>query len=112
MHCYDDEWRWQPASLETYYGNQENIWKKVLGEAYPDSGQQSVCARFFQDEPDHNRGNKPRLDVVLTFESGTWVRYHPKAELIWSYDGVTDAMQKRYNLTRKLKKEAERKRRV
>ena len=53
---------------------------------------------FFHDEPDPNQDDKPRLDTVVSFEDGQWVRYHPNAEAIWSaQQRPTDAMRKRYN---------------
>ena len=72
---------------------------------------QSVSARFFTDEPDPNRGNRPRLDIVLTFDDGRWVRYHPKATLIWSDEELpSKAMRARYNYAANLKKRAEKQR--
>ena len=92
----------------------EEYWKEVLKELYPaECALESVTARFFEEELDANRRNKPRLDIVLSFADGRWVRYHPKASLIWS-DGPlpSQAMRQRYNLAAKLQKRAETKERL
>ena len=67
-----------------------------------------VCARFFVDEPDSNRSDRPRLDFVLNFSDGRWVRYHPGADLIWSTETLpSKAMRQRYNRAAKLQRHAE-----
>ena len=69
---------------------------------------ENISARFFEDEPDHNRMDKPRLDIVLNFADGRWARYHPKADLIWSTESLpTKAMRMRYNRAARFKKRAE-----
>ena len=78
-------------------------WQQILGDAFPANRElvRSV-ASFFPDEADSNRGGAPRLDIVLTFNDGMTVRYHPQAKLIWSTEPQpTLAMQKRMNLARK-----------
>ena len=58
----------------------------------------SFVPTFFHDEPDPNQRDKPRLDIVVSFDNGHSVRYHPRAAPIWSTSPQpTDAMQKRYN---------------
>ena len=42
---------------------------------------------FYEDEPDPTppfARDRPRLDILLTFIDGTWLRWHPDATLIWS----------------------------
>ena len=66
---------------------------------------ESLSARFFEDEPDPNREDKLRLDIKLSFADGRWVRYHPKAILIWSDEQLpSQAMRARYNRAAKLPK--------
>jgi len=58
----------------------------------------SFVPAFFHDEPDPNQWDKPRLDIVVSFDNGHSVRYHPGAAPIWSTSWMpTGAMQKRYN---------------
>ena len=58
---------------------------------------------FFPDEPDANQRDKPRLDIVVSFDNGHSVRYHPSADPIWSTSPQpTDAMQQRYNRAKRL----------
>ena len=53
---------------------------------------------FYEDEPDANQGDKPRLDILVSFAGGKSVRYHPSAESIWSdQPQPTKAMEIRYN---------------
>ena len=53
---------------------------------------------FYEDEPDPNQRDAPRLDIVVSFADGKPVRYHPSAEPIWSDEPQpTKAMQTRYN---------------
>ena len=63
----------------------------------------SFVPTFFHQEPDPNQRDKPRLDIVVSFDNGDSVRYHPSADPIWSTSPQpTDAMQQRYNRARKL----------
>ena len=58
---------------------------------------------FFHDEPDPNQKDKPRLDIVVSFDNGVSARYHPSAVPIWSTETQpTDAMQTRYNRAKQL----------
>ena len=59
---------------------------------------------FYTDEPDPNQDDKPRLDILLSMSDGTWVRYHPGANPIFSHEGATQAMQQRYDRREKLLK--------
>ena len=80
-----DEKQWRPRNVETPLQVSEEYWKQTLKGDYPtECALESVSARFFEEEPDHNRRDKPRLDIVLSFADGRWVRYHPQATLIWS----------------------------
>ena len=86
----------------------DHDWEQILGEGLS-RGQHVVksVATFFADEPDHNRKNAPRLDIVLTLNDGVTIRYHPKAAWIFSTEQLpTVAMQKRYNLAKNLRKAA------
>ena len=63
----------------------------------------SFVPTFFHDEPDPNQRDKPRLDIVVSFDNGHSVRYHPNAFPIWSTSQQpTDAMQKRYNRAKQI----------
>ena len=78
-------------------------WFRLLVASYPE-GKELVksVATFFPKELDPNYNDKPRLDIVLTFDDGTWTRYYPGAALIWSTEqSLTDAMQNRINYTQK-----------
>ena len=78
-----DAKQWLPQKLETRLLTNEEYWKQVLQDAYPaECVLESVSARFFEDEPDPNREDKPRFDIKLSFTDGRSVRYHPKAILI------------------------------
>ena len=56
----------------------------------------SIVPTFYPMEADANQQGKPRLDVLVTFENGLSVRYHPQAKQIWSSDSQpTDAMYQR-----------------
>jgi hypothetical protein len=93
----------------------EDYWKQLLKADHPTThgsaaqpALESVSARFFENEPDANRGDRPRLDIVFTFSDGRWARYHPKATLIWSDDRLpSDAMRIRYNRAANLAKKAD-----
>ena len=66
----------------------------------------SFVPTFFRDEPDANQKDKPRLDIVVSFDNGHSVRYHPSADPIWSTSAQpTDAMQKRYNRAKNIAKQ-------
>ena len=58
---------------------------------------------FYEDEPDPNQRDAPRVGIVVSFANGKTVRYHPSAKPIWSDElQPTKAMQMRYNRARKL----------
>ena len=88
------------------------VWKKVSGHisAVLDSLQLSTWKLvFYSDEPDSTPlkwPDRPRLDVVVTFTDGTWVRWHTSAKLIRSTDAMpTSAMTIRMNRQAKLQKQ-------
>ena len=88
------------------------VWKKVSGHmsAVLDSLQLSTWKLvFYSDEPDPTPPHWPdrlRLDVVITFTDGTWVRWHPSAKLICSTDVMpTSAIRNRMNRKAKLLKQ-------
>ena len=67
--------------------------------------------KFYSDEPDPTPPewpDRPRLDVVITWTDGRWVRWHISGDLIWSTEDLpTVAMRMRYNRMRKLLKQRE-----
>ena len=80
-------------------------WPSMLGmsEFPPTLVIQDIIPKFYVDEPDHNRGDKPRLDILVCFQNGKTVRYHPQASPIWSHEHMPiDAMRQRYNRAAKL----------
>ena len=64
---------------------------------------------FYEEEPDSTppfAKDRPRLDILITFTDGTWLRWHPHADLIWSTTPQpTDAMKIRMNRKKKLLKQ-------
>jgi hypothetical protein len=68
-------------------------------------GVTQCTAKFFVDEADANYGGRPRLDIVIYFADGTWVRWHPKASPITSADPTTAAVTKRRNPTSKMERD-------
>ena len=74
-------------------------------EIHPGANITAVVPTFYQDEPDPNQRDAPRLDIVVSFADGRSVRYHPSAEPIWSdQPQPTKAMQIRYNRAIKIAK--------
>ena len=68
----------------------------------PDNKNINVVPTFLTEEPDSKQSDAPRLDIVVSFADGRSVRYHPRADPIWSDQAQpTDAMQKRYNRAQK-----------
>ena len=67
---------------------------------------QSWTVRFYMDEPDPSPNkfqDRPRLDALLEFKNGAWVRWHPSGMPIWSTERLpTAAMITRRNRHRKL----------
>ena len=103
----EGQWKVKTAVEHIPVGNCQGpkSWQELV-ERWP-SGRvlQSVVATFFVDEPDPNRRDNPRCDFVLTLDDGTWVRYHPQADPIWSTDCLpSDAMQARYNRRKNLER--------
>ena len=43
----------------------------------------TIIPTWYMDEADPNHYDRPRLDLVVTFDNGPAVRYHPKSDLIW-----------------------------
>ena len=85
-------------------------WQSILQPSVAEHGEvQGATAKFFLDEPDPNRGGKPRLDIIVTFADARWCRYHPKAQLIWDTDPKpTPAMTQRYNYARRRQQQEKR----
>ena len=42
-----------------------------------------IMPAFFMDEADHDNFDRPRLDLVVSFDDGRAVRYHPSCKEIW-----------------------------
>ena len=66
---------------------------------------------FFMDEADHDNFDRPRLDLVVSFDDGRTVRYHPGSDRIWLDDaglpiGSSDAIKQRRHRLQKLQKTA------
>ena len=65
---------------------------------------ESWTVQFYEDEPDPTPPeypDRPRLDAVLTFSDGTWARWHPSGEPIFSTQPMpTAAMVIRFNRKR------------
>ena len=57
--------------------------------------------QFYEAEPDPTppfAKDRPRLDILVIFTNGTWLRWHPDADLIWSTTPQpTAAMHQRMN---------------
>ncbi len=67
-----------------------------------------VSARpsFYLNEPEPNYGDKPRLDILLTMQDDSWVRYHPGPTPIRSDEKLPSfAMQCRLNRVERILKE-------
>ena len=87
------------------------VWQKVSGHISPVLESLQVKTWevvFYSDEPDSTPPrwpDRPRLDFLITFTDGTWVRWHSNAKLIWSTECFpTDAMKIRMNRKAKLLK--------
>ena len=77
-------------------------WSNML-KIHPGANITAVVPTFYQDEPDPNQRDAPRLDIVVSFADGRSVRYHPSAEPIWSdQPQPTKTMQLRYQRAIKL----------
>ena len=103
-NCALEAGRWTVFNQELPVGDHD--WSKILGPGLS-PGQRVVksVATFFEDEPDHNKNNAPRLDIVLTLNDGVTIRYHPNAALIYSTETQpTKAMQQRHNLANALRR--------
>ena len=82
-------------------------WPSMLGmsEFPPTLVIKDIIPKFYVDEPDPNRGDKPRLDILVCFQNGVTVRYHPQATPIWSHEPMpTNAMRTRWNRAANLAK--------
>ena len=79
------------------------LWKFHWDQMVGRDDIKSIVPTFYPMEADANQQGKPRLDLLVTFENGASVRYHPKAKPIWSSDSQpTDAMQNRMRYKEKL----------
>ena len=59
-----------------------------------------ILPTYFMDEADSNQYDRPRLDILVTLDDGTSVRYHSGADVSNQSDGI----QKRRNRLDKLRK--------
>ena len=93
----------------------EVAWPNVCGHFIPVLESLDVAAwtvHWYPLEPDPTPPkwpDRPRLDVVLTFSDGSWARWHPNSDIIWSTDAMPTAAMKmrqnrRANLIKKLEK--------
>ena len=65
----------------------------------------SIMPTFYMDEADHNRFDRPRLDLVVYFDDGQAVRYHPDATCIWlPADPDNAAIDKRRRYLEKMRR--------
>ena len=94
LHYYE-ACRWEPAHrcwiLPTVAPWPNDIadrfvWPQMLGatEMAQHGDIVEILPTFFAGETDSNRGNRPRMDIVISFRDGVSVRYHPRATLVWS----------------------------
>ena len=88
-------------SMET---NLEGLpWRQCLASVSdlhtPDNPITKCSAKLFLSEADPNYEDRPRLDLVAVQADGTWVRWHPKAKLIWSTEPKSEAVLRRENRT-------------
>ena len=96
-------WLTPPTSSDERLGNMD--WRKMLDLPHGWTPT-SFVPTFFEKESDPNRGDKPRLDVVISFSNLESVRYHPGAAPIWSQTPQpTEAMRIRYNRAKNLAKQ-------
>ena len=66
---------------------------------------ETIFPTFYPQETDANREDRPRLAILLTFENGDSVRYHPDAHPMWSSEPhPTEAMQRIMQRLRKVQK--------
>ena len=76
-------------------------YESVIGPALLNLQVQEWKPQFYEEEPDPTpryARDTPRLDILITFTDGTWLRWHPDANLIWSTTPQpTDAMRQRMN---------------
>ena len=106
QNCKMEDGRWTVLHTQQELPVDDHDWRQILGQGLsPGKHVVKSVATFFDDEPEHNRNNAPRLDIVLTLNDGVMVRYHPKAALIYSTESLpTKVMQQRYNLANTLRR--------
>ena len=75
---------------------------QTMAKLSPAASKMLICAEptFYHEEADTNQGDKPRLDVLLRFSDGSWVRYHPSAEPVASTNIASAAVAGRLNRQR------------
>ena len=89
------------VGAETKVALWEFNWKQMIGRSVIET----IFPTFYPQEADANREDRPRLDILLTFENGDSVRHHPGARPIWSSEPQpTEAMRMRMQRLRKLHK--------
>ena len=76
-------------------------WPNIVKDERLHRGQHAITRimpTFYVDEADHNRYGKPRLDLVIEFNDGEAVRYHPDANPIsLPASADNEAMRQRRN---------------
>ena len=83
-------------------------YESIIGPVLLNLQVQEWKPQFYEEEADPTpryARDKPRLDILITFIDGTWLRWHPDANLIWSTaPQPTDAMRQRMNRKKNLLK--------
>ena len=62
-------------------------YESVIGPVLQNLQVQEWKVKFYEEEPDSTprlAKDRHRLDILMTFTDGTWLRWYPDADLIWS----------------------------
>ena len=102
--CQKDEHtkRWIiPATQDMLHAIGWMPWSNMVKDDRLRRGEHAIIRimpTFYVDEADHNRDGKPRLDLVIEFNDGEAVRYHPDANPIsLPASADNEAMKQRRN---------------
>ena len=102
--CQKDEHtkRWIiPATQDMLHAIGWMPWSNMVKDDRLRRGEHAIIRimpTFYVDEADHNRDGKPRLDLVIEFNDGEAVRYHPDANPIsLPASADNEAMRQRRN---------------